>query len=97
MNWKDYRFRNLTSVIQVQYRDLHTNGVGAFVKHAAVVNSEEEDLLWNSKVLGVHSLFALDCAGGFYVGKTFCIRGGEEQRKPTIIWSRLLHVLWKQF
>ena len=59
MNRKDPRFRNLTSIIQVRYCELRTNGVGAIVKHAAVVTSEEEDLLWNSKVLGVHSPLAL--------------------------------------
>ena len=62
----------------MRYRELRTEGVGAVVKHAAVVTPEEEDQLWESKVLGVHTLLALIHAF-FYVGKTLCVRGGEEQ------------------
>ena len=81
MDRKEPRFRDLTGAIQVRYRELRTEGVGAMVKHAAVVTPEEETQLWNSKVLGVHSPLALIRAVFFYVGKTFCIRGGEEQRR----------------
>ena len=48
------------------------------IKHAKVVTSEEEDTLWASKVIGDHDPIALQRAV-FYVGKTFCLRGGEEQ------------------
>ena len=79
MDWKDVRFRDHTGAIQVRYRELHTEGVGAVVKHAAIVTPEEENQLWSSKVLGVHNPLALLRAVFFYVGKTFCIRGEEEQ------------------
>jgi hypothetical protein len=81
MDRKDPLFRDLTGAMQVRYRELRTEGVGAVVKHAAIVTPEEENQLWNSKVLGVHSPVALVRAVFFYVGKTFCIRGGEEQRR----------------
>ena len=77
MDRKKPRFRDLTSAIQVRYRELRTEGVGAIVKHLVT----PEEVLWNSKVLGVHSPLALVRAVFFYVGKTFCIRGGEEQRR----------------
>ena len=54
--------------------------VGAVVNYAAIITPEEEHQLWSSKVLGVHNPLTLLRAVFFYVGKTFCIRGGEEQR-----------------
>ena len=80
MNRKDPLFRDLTGAIQVRYRELRESGVGAMVRHAPVVTVEEEDRLWQSKVIGDHSPLALLSAIFFYVGKTFCIRGGDEQR-----------------
>ena len=59
MDRKEPRFRDLTGAIQVWYRELRTEGVGAIVKHAALVTPEEETQLWNSKALGVHSPLAL--------------------------------------
>ena len=45
MDKKDPHFCDLTGTIQVRYRELRIKGVGAIVKHAAVVTSEEENLL----------------------------------------------------
>ena len=81
MNRKDPQFRDLNGAIQVRYRELRQQGVGAQVKHTAIVSPEEEDMLWSSKVIGDHSPLALQRAVFFYVGKAFCLRGGEEQRK----------------
>lgn len=81
MNRKDPMFKELSGALQVRYRELREAGVGAVVKHAAVVSSEEEDALWVSKVIGDHAPLALQRAVFFYVGKTFCLRGGEEQRR----------------
>ena len=85
MNRKDPAFRDLNGTFQVRYRELRESGVGAVVKHAAVVTPEEEDALWALKVLGDHDPLALQRVVFFYVGKTFCLRGGEEQRslKPS--------------
>ncbi len=54
-------------------------------KHAPVVVPDEEDRLWQSKFIGDHNPLALQRAVFFYVGKTFCLRGGQEQRdlKPS--------------
>ena len=81
MNRKDACFRDLTGAVQVRYRELRTAGVGAVVKHAPVITPEEENMLWESRVIGVHTPLALLRAIFFYVGKTFCVRGGEEQRR----------------
>ena len=80
MSRKDPSFRDLTGAIQVQFRELRERGVGAVVKHAPVITYEEEEALWQSKVIGDHCPLALLRAVFYYVGKAFCIRGGEEQR-----------------
>ena len=72
----------------MRYRELREGGVGAVVglKHAAVVSPDEEQALWDSKVVGDHDPLALQRAVVFFnVGKTFCLRGGQEQRglKPS--------------
>lgn len=50
MDRKEPRFRDLTATIQVRYRELRTEGVGAIVKHAAIVTPEEESLCGSLKV-----------------------------------------------
>ena len=72
MNWKDPNFRELTGALQVRFRQLRGEGVGAQVIHAPVVT-----MLWGSKVIGDHTLLALQRAVFFYVGKAFCLRGGR--------------------
>ena len=47
-------FLILTGALEVRYRELRQEGVGTVVKHAAVVTSDEEDMLWQSKVIGKH-------------------------------------------
>lgn len=47
------------------------DGVGAVVKHAAIVTLEEENRLWESKVLGVHTPLALVRVVFIYVSKSF--------------------------
>ena len=66
------------------FRQLHQSGVGTDVQHTAVINHEEEDKLWSSGILNVTEPKGLQQAL-FYVGKVYCIRGGEEQRclKPS--------------
>ena len=56
---------------------LHQSGVGTDVKHTA---SEEEDQLWSSGALNVSDHKGLQQAVFYYVGKVYCICGGEEQR-----------------
>ena len=85
MNRRDPCFSDLTGALQVKFRELREDGVGAIVKHAPVVLPEEEEKFWDTKVFGVDSPVALQRAVFFYVGKVCCLRGGEEQRhlKPS--------------
>ena len=59
MNRKDPLFRDLNGTIQVRFRALREEGVGAQVSHASVILLEEEDMVWASKVIGNHSPLAL--------------------------------------
>ena len=50
------------------------------MKQASIFTPDEESLLWESGVIGNHNPLALLRAVFFYNGKTFCLRGGMEQR-----------------
>ena len=56
--------------------------MGVHVNHTSVFSVDEEQKLWDSGVLSVDNpIGGLQRAVFFYVGKCFCIRGGEGQRK----------------
>jgi hypothetical protein len=74
-------YRELHRCCDVVYRQLHADGVGVSVRHADVFTIEEEDNLWSLGVLSVGHPRSLQRAVFYYVGKHFCVRGGEEQRK----------------
>ena len=79
MNRKDPNFRDLNGAIQVRFRELREQGVGAQVSHAAVVLPEEEDRLWASKVIGDHSPLALQRAVFFMWARHFASEGGKSR------------------
>ena len=74
-------FRDLRRTCDSVYRKLRNDGVGTEVNHTLTFTHEEEQKLWDTGVLSVCSPKSLQRAVFFYVGKRFCIRGGEEQRK----------------
>lgn len=45
--------------VAVHYQNLPEAGVGICVKYTSIVTEEEEDLLWESKVIGDHEPLAL--------------------------------------
>ena len=51
----DHRFRGFRGTCDREFQRLHQNGVGADVKHAEIITSEEEETLWSAGVLGVSS------------------------------------------
>ena len=59
---------------------LQEEGVGASVKHTAVISHGEESVLWESGVIGVHNPKALLNAVFFLNGKVLCLRGGREHK-----------------
>ena len=63
------------------YRELHGQGIGTAVRHTATFTPEEEEKLWVSGVIFILTPKAFQRAVFFYIGKHFCIRGGEELRQ----------------
>ena len=61
-------------------RRLREEGVGASVKHTAVISHDEESALWESGVIGVHNPKALLNAVFFLNRKVLCLRGGREHK-----------------
>ena len=59
---------------------MHSRGVGTKVRSTSIISDDEEHQLWSCGILGTDSPLTLLRTVFFYVGKRFCIRGGEEQR-----------------
>ena len=49
---KDMRFRQFHGTMETVFQQLHKDGIGAEIKHAAVISEEEEALLWKEGILG---------------------------------------------
>ena len=77
---KDVRFVGLRGTRDTVSRQLREQGVGAKVKHAAVISYEEESALWDRGVVGAHSTKALLNAVFYMNGKVLCLRGGQEHK-----------------
>ena len=77
-------FREIRGTCDTVYRDLCSKGVGAEVHHTPIFTAEEEAKLWQLEILTIKNPKGLQRAVFFYIGKCFCIRGGQEQRSP---WS----------
>ena len=78
MDQKDVRFRDIRGTCDTVF---HSKGVGADTRHTPIITADEEDRLWSSGVFSDDNPQSLQYAVFFYVGKVFCIRGGEEQRR----------------
>ena len=55
MDKSDCHFSELSGVSESVSRQLHKDGVGASVKHAAIITPEEEDLLLDKGVMGIYA------------------------------------------
>ena len=74
----DMLFRDLHMTLNTVCVSLCKEGVGAAVKHAAVISLGHEELMWQK--VGVHSPDSLLRAVFYTVGLHFCLRGGQEHR-----------------
>ena len=73
-------FRDLRGTCDTVYRNLRCQGIGAEVRHAPIITPAEEEKLWLTAVLNINNPRSLQRAVFYYIGKCFCIRGGQEQR-----------------
>ena len=81
LDQKDGRFRELQGTCESVFWQLRQSGIGVNPKKAAVISKSEENHLWASGILGCSSPTALQRTVFFYLGKNFCLRGGEEQQE----------------
>ena len=79
LNESDTRFAGLRGARDCAARKLREDRVGASIRHAEVITSEEDSQLWSKGVLGVHSPTAL-LHSVFLNGKVLCLRGGCEHK-----------------
>lgn len=76
INKNDTSFQDIHGTCETIYRQLHQEGAGTAVCHAAIISGEEEVRLWSTGVLSAN-LKCLQSAVFFYIGEVFCIRGEE--------------------
>ena len=75
---KDPRFHDVHGSCNYVYRQLHQHGIGTSARHASFITPEEEQL-WSNDMISITLAHSLQRAVFYYVGKRFCIGGGEEQ------------------
>ena len=80
MDDKDPAFVELHKVLDSFFHQLHSDGVGTRPIRSEIIRQEEEEILWNSGVLGNGSPKQLLNAMFYYCGLNFCLRGGDEHR-----------------
>ena len=76
----DAKFKELRNVCDSVFKRLHQKGIGSETKSTKVLTQLEEDKLWESGVLNLNTPIGLLRPVFFYNGKSFCLRGGQEQR-----------------
>ena len=93
MDKTDPRFKELHNTMDSVFSQLHSEGVGASKKSAAVVSANDEQLLWDNNLIGMDSPRSLLNAVFFYVGLHFCLRGGQEHPKKSYLTRWVIGVL----
>ena len=61
------------------FRRLCLEGIGTEVHHTPIITVDEEEKMWESAVLNITTP-KIQRAAFYYVGKCFCVHGGQEQR-----------------
>ena len=59
--------------------ELHREGIGAQHKSASVISYEDENVLWERRLLGDDLPRVLQRTVFHYAGMQFCLRGIQEQ------------------
>ena len=72
MDKGDIRFRDLHYTLDSLFSELHSKGIGASSKGAAVISFEDEELLWEKEVLTFANPKGLQRMVFVYVGLHFC-------------------------
>ena len=71
----NYKFKKLHAALDNLGRQLHSEGVGAEVKHASIISTEEEEDLWEQGTLGCDNPKSLLRAVFYLNGQIFAFMG----------------------
>ena len=91
----DSRFMALHKTLDSVCSDLHSRGIGANSKAAGVISYEHEDLFWEVGALSYDTPRGLFNCVFFYVGLSFCLCGGQEQR--SLSWKNFRRIREKGY
>jgi len=88
---KDSRFRGLQTVVDNTFKKLRAEGIGCNSKHTETLSKEDENILWDSGVLGTSTPQALLRAVFYLNGKNFCLHGRQEHRNLRLSQLQRFH------
>lgn len=91
MSKENASFASFHVTLDNLFKKLRSDGVGAESQQTEGISREEEDKLWTSGVLNIVSPKGLLRCVFFYVGKSFCLRGGEEHRSLALSQLKRLY------
>lgn len=78
--FEDPKYKHFQDSLDSEMKRLTSLGVGAEVKQAAPISEDEENRLWDMKLLGDQSAKTLSKTMVFLIGKNFGLRSGKEHR-----------------
>ena len=87
----DQEFSSFTRTLDNLFKSLQSQGVGSTTSVMESISAEEEELLWSSVVLNTDTLMGLVRAAFFVIGKSFCLRRGQEHCQLRLSQLEHLH------
>ncbi|XP_061193639.1 uncharacterized protein LOC133201853 [Saccostrea echinata] len=78
---KDARFHDFRKTLDARMKELASQGIGVSIKQADPLTPEQEDVLWEKKLLGSHTSKSYINTVFYYNCKLFGLRGPDEHRK----------------
>ena len=79
--FKDEAFASFRSTLDAEMKRLQSQGIGTLKKQAEIITVEEEDQLWEMKILGDLTPKSLVDTMIFYNGLFFALRSGDEHKQ----------------
>ena len=73
-------YKTFSDSLDSQMKELSSKGIGVYTRKAEPFSYDEEETLWRKGALGTDEPQKLLNTLLFLIGKSFCIRGGEEHR-----------------
>uniref|UniRef100_A0A1X7TUJ9 ZMYM2-like/QRICH1 C-terminal domain-containing protein n=1 Tax=Amphimedon queenslandica TaxID=400682 RepID=A0A1X7TUJ9_AMPQE len=91
--FNDPRLEAFHNVCDHEFHRLHQKDIGAETRQTETLSKDDENILWDTKVLDITTPAGLLNCVFFYNGKNLCLRGGDEHRQ--LKFSQLRHGVQK--